>query len=86
MLSVITISYLAYRWEVDYKEFNEAIRVTLTSYHRSRMQDASMINLSLSTTLTLMTNTLLPYVENKALKRIVNLKNNIVGYHKKEIP
>jgi hypothetical protein len=60
MLSFITGSYLAYKQEVDYKGFNEAIRVTLTSYHRSGMQGASMINLSLSTTLTLMINTLLP--------------------------
>jgi hypothetical protein len=49
-----------YRWEVDYKGFNEATRVTLTSYHRFGMQGASTINLSLSTTLTLMINTLLP--------------------------
>jgi hypothetical protein len=60
MLSFVTGSYLAYRREVDYKGFNEAIRVTLTSYHRSEMQDASMINLSLSTTLTLTINILLP--------------------------
>ena len=50
----------AYRWEVDYKGFNEAIRVTLTSYHQSGMQGASLINLSLSTMLTLTINTLLP--------------------------
>jgi hypothetical protein len=25
-----------HEWEVDYRGFNEAIRVTLTSYHRSR--------------------------------------------------
>ena len=50
----------AYRWEVDYKGFNEAIRVTLVIYHRSRMHGASTINLSLSTTLTFMINTLLP--------------------------
>ena len=36
MLSFVTGSYLAYRWEVDYKGFNEAIRVTLMSYHRSK--------------------------------------------------
>ena len=60
MLSFVTGSYLTYRQEVDYKGFNEAIRVTLMSYHRSGMQDASMINLSLSTTLTLTINTLLP--------------------------
>ena len=60
MLSFATRSYLSYRREVDYKGFNEAIKVTLASYHRSRMQGASMINLSLSTTLTLTINTLLP--------------------------
>ena len=60
MLFFVTRSYLAYKREVDYKGFNEAIRVTLTSYHRSRMQGASMINPSLSTTLTLTINTLLP--------------------------
>ena len=32
-LSVVTGSYLAYKWEADYKGFNEAIRVTLVSYH-----------------------------------------------------
>jgi hypothetical protein len=37
MLSFATGSYLAYKWEVDYRGFNEAIRVTLTSYHRSKM-------------------------------------------------
>jgi hypothetical protein len=36
MLSLATRSYLAYKREVDYKGFNEAIRVTLMSYHRSR--------------------------------------------------
>ena len=60
MLFVVTGSYLAYQREVDYKGLNEAIIVTLVSYHRSRMQDASTINLRLSTTLTLMINTLLP--------------------------
>ena len=59
MLFVVIESYLAFKWEVDYKGFNEAIRVTLVSYHRFVMQGASMINLSLSTTLTLMINTLL---------------------------
>ena len=58
MLSFVTGSYLAYKWEVDYKGFNEVIRVTLMSYHRSIMQGASTINLSLSTTLTLTINTL----------------------------
>jgi hypothetical protein len=60
MLSFITRSYLANKRQVDYKGFNEAIRVTLASYHQSGIQGASMINLSLSTTLTLMINTLLP--------------------------
>jgi hypothetical protein len=60
MLSFATGSYLAYKWEVDYRGFNEAIRVTLMSYHQSGMQGASMINLSLSTMLTLMINTFLP--------------------------
>ena len=60
MLSFATGSYLSYRWEVDYKGFNEAIRVTLMSYHRSGIQGASTINLSLSTTLILTINTLLP--------------------------
>ena len=60
MLSFVTGSYLAYKQEVDYKVLNVAIRVTLASYHRSEMQGASTINLSLSTTLTLMINTLLP--------------------------
>jgi hypothetical protein len=50
----------AYRWAMDYKGFNEAIRVTLVSYHRYGMQGASTINLSLSTTRTLTINTLLP--------------------------
>ena len=43
MFSFITRSYLAYKWEVDYKGFNKAIRVTLASYHQSRMQGASML-------------------------------------------
>ena len=60
MLSIVIASYLPYKWEVDYRGFNEAIRVTLMSYHRSEMQGASTINLSLSITLTLMINTLLP--------------------------
>ena len=77
MLSLVIGSYLAYKWEVDYRGFNEAIRVTLASYHQSRMQGASMINQSLSTTFTLMIITLLPQKENKALKRVANLVNNI---------
>ena len=59
-LSFVTGSYLAYKLEVDYKGFNEAIKVTLASYHRSRMQGASMINLSLSTMVTPTINTILP--------------------------
>ena len=35
-----------YKQEVDYRGFNDAIRVTLVSYHRSGMQDASTINKS----------------------------------------
>ena len=66
-----------YKWEVDYRGFNEAIRITLVSYHRSGMQDAFTSNQSLSTTFTLQ---LLLYsyrIKNKALKRVVNLMNNI---------
>ena len=63
MLPIVTVSYLPYKWEVDYRGFNEAIRATLVSYHQSRMQDAPTINLSLSTTLTLTINTLLPLVQ-----------------------
>ena len=33
MLSVVTMSYLPYKQEVDYRGFNETIRVTLMSYH-----------------------------------------------------
>jgi hypothetical protein len=33
MLSFVTEFYLSYRQEVDYKGFNEVIRVTLVSYH-----------------------------------------------------
>ena len=54
-----------------------SIDVTHAIYHRFRMQGASMINLSLSTMLTPTINTLLPLERNKALKRVVNLKNNI---------
>jgi hypothetical protein len=60
MLSFVTGSYLTYKREVDYRGFNEDIRVTLASYDRSGMQGASMIIPSLSTTLTLMINILLP--------------------------
>jgi hypothetical protein len=60
MFSFATGSYLAYKREVDYRGFNKAIRVTLMSYRQSEMQGASTINLSLSTTLTIMINTLLP--------------------------
>jgi hypothetical protein len=59
MLSFGIGSYLAYKHEVNYKGFNEAIRVTLVNYHRSEIQGASTINPSLSTTLTLMINILL---------------------------
>ena len=58
MLSIVIGSYLAYSREVDYKGLNE--NVTLAIYHRSKMQGASTINPSLSTTLTLTINTLLP--------------------------
>jgi hypothetical protein len=37
MLSVVTGSYLAYKREVNYNRFNEAIRVTLVKYHRFGM-------------------------------------------------
>ena len=37
MLSFISGSYLVYKWEVDYRVVNKAIRVTLTIYHRSEM-------------------------------------------------
>jgi hypothetical protein len=37
MLSFATGSYLAYKQEVDYRGFNEAIRVTLMSYLRSEI-------------------------------------------------
>jgi hypothetical protein len=33
MISFSTGSFLAYKWEVDYRGFNEVIRVTLMSYH-----------------------------------------------------
>ena len=33
MLSIVTASNLPYKREVDYRGFNEAIRVTLVSYH-----------------------------------------------------
>ena len=44
MLSFITGSYLAYKGEVDYKGFNELIRVTLASYYRSEMYGTSTSN------------------------------------------
>jgi hypothetical protein len=37
ILSFVIGSYLAYKREVYYKGFNEAIRVTLASYHRFKM-------------------------------------------------
>jgi hypothetical protein len=58
MLSFATGSYMAYKPEVDYRGFNEAIRVTLMSYHQFGMQGASTINLSLGTMLTLIIITL----------------------------
>ena len=60
MLFVVTGSYMTYKREMDYKGLNEAIRVILVSYHRSRMQGTSTSNQSLSTTLTLPITTLLP--------------------------
>ena len=77
MLSVVTMSYLPYKQEVDYRGFNEAIRLTLVSYHRSRMQDASTSNQSLSTTLILQLLLYSSWIKNKALKRVLNLMNNI---------
>ena len=72
MLSIVTMSYFPYKREVDYKGFNEAIRVTLASYHRSIMQDASISNQSLSTTLTLQLLLYSSRIKNKALKQAVN--------------
>ena len=66
-----------YKREVDYRRFNEAIRVNLMSYHRSRMQDASISNQSLSTMLALQLLLYSSWVKNKALKQVVNLMNNI---------
>ena len=60
MLPIVTASHFPYKWEVNYRGFNEDIRVTVVSYHRSRMQGASMIHPSLSTMLTLKIDTLLP--------------------------
>ena len=62
MLSFVTGSYIAYKREVDYKGSTMlySTDVTHAIYHRSKMQGASTINLSLSTMLTLMINTLLP--------------------------
>ena len=77
MLHVVTASYLPYKQEVDYRGFNEAIRVTLVSYHRSRIQDTSTSNLSLSTMLTLQLLLYSSRKKNKAVKEGVNLINNI---------
>ena len=33
MFPIVIRFYSAYKWEVDYKGFNEAIRVTLMRYH-----------------------------------------------------
>ena len=79
MLSFVTRSYLAYRQEVDYKGFNEAIRVTLESYHQFGMQGASMINLSLSTMLTLTINTLLPLELESA--KVQAVERALIGQH-----
>jgi hypothetical protein len=77
MLFVVTASYLPYKWEMDYIGFNEVIRVTLVSYHRSGMQDASTSNQSLSTMLTLQLLLYSSQIKNKALKQVMNLTNNI---------
>ena len=77
MLSVVTVSYLAYKREVDYRGFNEAIKGTLASYHRFEMQDASTSNQNLNTTLTLQLLLYCSQIKNKALKRVVNKMNNI---------
>ena len=77
MLPVVTVSYLPYKREVDYRGFNEAIRVTLVSYLWSKMQDASTSKQSLSTTLTLQLLLYSSQIKNKALKQVVNLMNNI---------
>ena len=66
-----------YKREVDYRGFNEAIRVTVASYHWSKMQDASTSNQSLSTMLTLQLLLYSSQIKNKALKKVVNLMNNI---------
>ena len=66
------MSYLPYKWEVDYRGFNEAIRVTLASYHRSKMQDASTSNQSLGTMLTLQLLLYSYQIKNKALESEVN--------------
>ena len=77
MLPVVTASYLPYKRDVGYRGFNEAIRVTLVSYHRSGMQDASTSNQSLSTAFTLQLLLYSFWIKNKALKQVVNLMNNI---------
>ena len=66
-----------YKWEVDYRGLNEAIRVTLMSYHQSRIQDASTSNQSLSTMLTPQLLLYSSRIKNKALKQVVNMMNNI---------
>ena len=77
ILPIVTTSYLPYKRKVDYRGFNEAIKVTLVSYHRSGMQDASTSKQSLSTTLTLQLLLYSSRIKNKALKQVVNLMNNI---------
>ena len=62
MLPVVITSYLPYKWEVDYGGFNEAIRVTLVSYHRSKIQSASTINLNVSVVLRLRLIVDAPYI------------------------
>jgi hypothetical protein len=62
---------------MDYIGFNEVIRVTLVSYHRSGMQDASTSNQSLSTMFTLQLLLYSSQIKNKALKEVMNLTNNI---------
>ena len=68
MLSIVIASYFPYKREVDYRGFNEAIRVTLVSCHQSKMQDASTSNQSLSTMLTLQLLLYSSRIKNKALK------------------
>ena len=77
MLFIVITSKLPNKQEVHYRGFNDAIRVTLVSYHRSKMQDASTSNQSLSTMLIVQLLLYSSRIKNKALKRVVNLMNNI---------